>query len=264
LKQFRHILYDQEPGLQEPGLARLTLNRPPLNILNLEMIGEVQEALDSFRSRTDLRLVVLSATGRAFCAGVAVEEHTAELVHQTLPAFHRLFFTLAELKAPIMAVVNGPALGGGCELVAACDLVIAAERATFGQPEIKVGVFPPVAAVLFPQIMGRTRALELILGGGTIDASTAREWGLLSRVVPDERLEEEAERWVAQLLELSGPVLQMAKGVVYAASNRTFGDPASTLRAIEDLYLTQLMALEDPHEGLRAFMEKRSPQWKHR
>src|SRR5207253_1570864 len=151
----------------EDRVARITFARPPLNIFNIAMMREILAALNKCAQRRDLAAIVFDAAAdtRAFSAGVAVEEHVPETVYQMLDAFHSIFRMMTQVGRPTIAVVDGPALGGGCELVAACDLAIASQRARFGQPEIKLGVFPPVAAILLPRIIGQKRACELVLTG---------------------------------------------------------------------------------------------------
>ena len=144
----------------EERVARVTFARPPLNIFTIAMMREVDAALTECMGMRDVVAVVFDAVAgsRAFSAGVSVEEHQPETVYQMLESFHNVFRTLDQMSKPALAVVEGAALGGGCELVAGCDIVIAASGAKFGQPEIKLGVFPPVAAVLLPRIMGERRA----------------------------------------------------------------------------------------------------------
>src|SRR3989454_11769862 len=163
-------------------VARITFARPPLNVFNIAMMGEIGEALNKCLSRRDVVAIVFEAAAdaRAFSAGVAVEEHVPETIFQMLDSFHSIFRTLAQIAKPTIAVVDGAALGGGCELVAACDIVIASERGRFGQPEIKLGVFPPVAAILLPRIIGEKRARGLILTGRVIDGGGARGLGRVS------------------------------------------------------------------------------------
>src|SRR6266487_1192182 len=185
MKEFQSIKFKIDNRV-----ARITFARPPLNIFNLAMMREISDALNQSAQHRDLAAIVFAAAegSRAFSAGVAVEEHVAETVFQMLDSFHSIFRTLAQISKPVVGVVDGAALGGGCELVAACDIVIAGERARFGQPEIKLGVFPPVAAVLLPRIIGEKRARELILLGEMIDAAEARRLGLASYVVPSAEL----------------------------------------------------------------------------
>src|ERR1041385_7419597 len=151
----------------EDRVVRISFHRPPLNILNIAMMREINDALNRTGQHRDIAAIVFDSVpeSRAFSAGVAVEEHVEDTIFQMLDSFHAIFLTLEQLARATVAVIDGAALGGGCELVAACDIVIASERAKFGQPEIKLGVFPPVAAILLPRIIGEKRARELILTG---------------------------------------------------------------------------------------------------
>ena len=155
------------------GVARITLARPPLNILTIEMMKELNGALALLPARSDLRAVVFAAEGKAFSAGVAVEDHQGDRVKPMLQAFHQIFRHLHSLGCPTVAAVQGTALGGGAELATFCDVVIASENATLGQPEIKVGVFPPIAALHYPKRVGEVRALQLLLTGEVLPAREA-------------------------------------------------------------------------------------------
>ncbi|HEV2473283.1 MAG TPA: enoyl-CoA hydratase/isomerase family protein, partial [Chthonomonadales bacterium] len=170
------------------GVARLTLNRPPLNILTLAMIRQLAEGLDTIAQRTRLKAMVLAATGKAFCAGVDVADHTPERTEPMIREFCALFTRLRTLPVPAIAVVQGAALGGGTELAVACDMVLAATSARFGQPEIKLGVFPPIAAALFPQLIGYQQAARLLFSGETIAAREAAQFGLVTYVAADDEL----------------------------------------------------------------------------
>src|SRR5256714_1139661 len=174
----------------EDRVARVTFAPPTLNIFKISIVGEINDGLNQSSRQREIVAVVFEAAPdcRAFSSGVAIEEHAAETIFQMLDTFHAIFLTLEQLARPTIAVVDGAALGGGCELVAACDIAIASERARFGQPEIKLGVFPPVAAVLLPLVIGDKRARELILTGEMIDAGEARRLGLVSYVVPSAEL----------------------------------------------------------------------------
>src|SRR5437867_3329828 len=161
----------------EDRVARITFARPPLNILNIAMMREISAALNQCALQRDLAAIVFDAAEgtRAFSAGVAVEEHVAETVFQMLDSFHSIFRALVQISKPVIGVIDGPAFAGGCELVAACDIVIASDRARFGQPEIKLGVFPPVAAILLPRLIGDKKAREMILLGEIIDTNRSEE-----------------------------------------------------------------------------------------
>ncbi|HEY3025951.1 MAG TPA: enoyl-CoA hydratase-related protein [Pyrinomonadaceae bacterium] len=244
-------------------VARITFDRPPLNIFNIAMMREIGQALDDCVSHRDLAAVVFAAAPgtNAFSAGVAVEEHVDETVYQMLDSFHDIFRTLEQLAKPAIAVVDDLALGGGCELVAACDIVIATDRARFGQPEIKLGVFPPVAAILLPRIIGEKRARELIFTGDLIDAATALQLGLVNYVMPGAELEGKTQEILDKLRELSAVALEMARRAMDLSSGASFD---STLARVENLYLHELMRSEDAREGVKAFMEKRKAEWRHR
>lgn len=242
-------------------VARITLNRPPLNILNIAMLQELNSALDSLKSNVDAKLLVIDHEGRAFSAGVDIKDHTADKVELMIEVLHRMFQLLGALELPTLAVVKGAALGAGCELAAFCDLVIASEQATFGLPEIKVGVFPPIATAILPHLIGRNRALELILTGETVGAEEAKQMGLINRVFPAEGFREKADEFIAKLTTLSAPVLKLAKQAV----DRGLYVSVDEARSIADeIYLGELMRTEDAQEGLKAFMEKRKPEWKNR
>jgi len=245
----------------EDRVARITFARPPLNVLNIAMMKEIGAALNQGAAQSDLVAIVFAAAegSRAFSAGVAVEEHVPETVVAMLDSFHDIFRRLAQISRPVMAIVEGAALGGGCELVAACDIVIASERAKFGQPEIKLGVFPPVAAILLPRIIGDKKAREMILTGETIDATEALRLGLANYVVPGTDLQSKVNEILAQLRELSSSSLAMTRRAIEIAGGINF---SHSLEQVENLYLHELMKTEDASEGLRSFMEKRKPEWK--
>src|SRR3989440_12540275 len=244
-------------------VARITFARPPLNVFNIAMMVEVGEALNECVSRREVVAIVFDAAAdaRAFSAGVAVEEHVPETIFQMLDSFHSIFRALAQISRPVIAVVDGPALGGGCELVAACDIVIASERARFGQPEIKLGVFPPVAAILLPRIIGEKRARELIMLGEMIDAAEALRLGLVTYVVTETELEPKLLSVLAKLRDLSAAALAMTRTALDLAAGNNF---QTVLSEIENLYLRELMKTADAHEGVRSFMEKRKPEWRHK
>ncbi len=243
------------------AVARIVLKRPPLNILNLEMIQELDRRLGELRAEPGLRALVLAAEGKAFCAGVAVEDHLPDKVDAMLPAFHEVFRSLRRLACPTLAAVQGAALGGGCELACFADVVIASEAASFGVPEIKLGVFPPVAAVHFPQRIGSARTLQLLLTGDVLPAREAERIGLVDRVVPADGLAAAVGETVARFAEKSAPALRLAKRAVAAAAGRDF---EAGLAEAERLFLEELMKTRDAVEGLRAFLEKRPPVWAQR
>ena len=255
---FQHIAITKQDGV-----ARLTLNKPPLNVLDIAMMREINGALEGLDGDPGVKVLVFQAAegSKAFSAGVDVSEHTADKVEEMIEVFHRIFRLLDGLEVPTVAVVGGAALGGGCELALFCDMVIASEKASFGQPEIQVGVLPPIAAVALPEIVGPKKAMEMVLIGDRIRAAEAERLGLVNKVVPPEELQAAAEEFVGKLAKLSGAVLRLTKRAVRMGITHT-GRFAEGLAAVEELYLGPLMATEDAHEGLAAFMEKRPPVWK--
>jgi cyclohexa-1,5-dienecarbonyl-CoA hydratase len=243
----------------QDGAARITLNRPPLNIIDIPMMTEMRRAVSQINSTPGVKLLIFDHHGKAFSAGVSVQDHTPDKVEKMLQEFHGIFRLLHSLEIPTVALVDGMALGGGCELAIFCDIVLASDRATFGQPEIKLGVFPPVAAVLFPRLIGRNRALELIFSGETVAAAEAKEIGLINKVFPAEHFREKSGAFLKNLLSLSGPVLRLTKRAVDTSLDR---DLMEGLSAVEQIYLRDLMRTEDAREGLNSFLEKRAPVWK--
>jgi cyclohexa-1,5-dienecarbonyl-CoA hydratase len=245
----------------EGDVVRIALHRPPLNIMTLGMLEELNQALAGLADRPGLRAVVFGAEGKAFSAGVAVEDHLGDRVKPMLESFHRVFRQLRALDCATVAAVQGACLGGASELATFCDLVIAAEAATFGQPEIKVGVFPPIAALHYPARIGVARTLRLLLTGEVVGAAEALRLGLVDQVVPAAELRAAVDAVVGQLRGVSALVLQLTKRAVRTAHGRPFDE---ALSALEELYHGQLMTTADAEEGLRAFVEKRKPAWTNR
>lgn len=247
----------------EDRVAHITFARPPLNIFNIAMMREINEALNQCAHERELVAIVFAAAGEcnAFSAGVAVEEHVEETIFQMLDSFHGIFRNLEQIARPTIAVVDGAALGGGCELVAACDIVIASERARFGQPEIKLGVFPPVAALLLPQVIGDKRARELMLTGELIEAAEAARLGLVNYLLPGNELEQKTSELLSRFRNLSAVALGLTKEAIGLGRGRSLD---SALKEVESLYLNELMRTNDAGEGIKAFTEKRKPEWRHR
>ncbi|HAP31937.1 MAG TPA: hypothetical protein DCQ14_02625, partial [Firmicutes bacterium] len=152
------------------GIIKITLNRPPVNVLTIVMMEELINAL-KWAQEEPGSLVVIGAEGKAFCAGVDIADHTPEKVELMIDVFDRLFMAMAAVEKPLIAVVDGVALGGGYEVVLFCDIVVASEKARLGQPEIAVGVFPPIACYLLPRLLSWPLAMDLLLSGDVIDAA---------------------------------------------------------------------------------------------
>src|SRR5437868_1058385 len=242
-------------------VARITLNHPPHNVLTVPMMTELAQCIESLNGRPEIKAILLSSSQRAFSAGISLEDSRPDRVFQTLDAFNRVFNAIREISKPLIVVVNGPAIGAGSELVAFGDLVIATPNAKFAQPEVKMGVFPPFAAIMLPQLIGPKKTYELILTGQALSAEEGLRLGFVNRVVPENELKAAVEDIVARIGEFSGPVLEMTKSVI----SSSLGLPwAEAMKRSSDIYLNQLMALEDVQEGLRAVLEKRKPVWKNK
>ncbi|MBI5525057.1 MAG: enoyl-CoA hydratase/isomerase family protein [Deltaproteobacteria bacterium] len=253
---YSEILFEKKDGV-----CRLTLNKPPLNIIGLKMMEEILDAVTKAGTDPSVRVIVVAANGKAFSAGMDILDHTPERAPLMMDAFNRLFFAIERLDCATMAAVDGAALGGGMELVIACDMVIASERAKFGQPEVKLGFFPPLAAVLLPSLAGRGAALEIMLSGEPVPAARARELGMANRVVPVEGFAGEVDKFAAEVARHSGAVIRLCKKAERAARGRPFGEALDSAKAI---FLDELMKSQDTLEGLKAYAEKREAQWQDR
>ena len=240
--------------------ATVTLNRPPLNILDIPTIARLGEVVSELDQDEELQLVVIRGAGdRAFSAGVAVQDHTPDLVGPMLESLHGAIRKLRDLSAVTVAAVHGHCLGGGMELALACDLVIATDDARFGQPEIELGCYPPVAAALYPSLIGPGRTLDLLLTGRTLTCEEAERMGLVTRRVSS--LDEGIAKLTDEILAKSAAVVRLTKKAVRAGRDRGFTE---ALAESERLYLDELCPTADMAEGIAAFLEKRRPVWKHR
>jgi cyclohexa-1,5-dienecarbonyl-CoA hydratase len=241
----------------ETHAYRITLDAPPLHILDLPMLEELRDALA--RVTADRHALILDSTADAFSAGVSVPDHLGDRAAAMLSLFHECFRILARLDLVTVAVVRGLALGGGCELALACDFVLASDRAQFGLPEIKLGVFPPVAAWQLSRQLPRRKGLELILTGDAITATEAERLGLVNRAFRHDDLDREADEWLQRIYRHSASSLRVARKAFRLAEAGGF---EAALERTERLYLEELMATEDATEGLAAFVEKRKPVWR--
>jgi cyclohexa-1,5-dienecarbonyl-CoA hydratase len=246
----------------DDGVLRLQFNRADAsNALNLRSLEELAYLLDQLELKESAKVVVISGNEKAFSSGLDIAEHTDENVYQLLDAFHRVARRMMELECVTFSVVKGMALGAGCELAAACDFCFAVDTAKLGQPELKAGLFPTVAPVIYPRLVGMRRTFELILTGRIYDAREAETIGLVSRALPADKIDAEVEKWIQFLKGFSTPVLRLARRAIADAAYMPFSEG---LRHVEEVYLNQLMSTEDSKEGVRALRERRQPVWKHR
>jgi cyclohexa-1,5-dienecarbonyl-CoA hydratase len=246
-------------GVNE-GLATLTVNRAPFNVLDIPTMAEINEALDICRDDQSVKLLLITGSGeKAFSAGVEVADHTPDKVDRMIEVFHGIFRRLQQMPMPTVAAVNGVALGGGMELAIGCDMIVAVAGAKFGQPEIKLAVFPPIAAVLLPRLMPPARALEVLLGGENFTAEEGLSLGLINRVFARETFAADVQAFLAPFLKLSRVALLSTRRALRAADGKPF---AAALDSVEYIYLKELMQTDDAKEGLQAFLEKRKPVWR--
>ncbi|MCH8272955.1 MAG: enoyl-CoA hydratase/isomerase family protein, partial [Candidatus Marinimicrobia bacterium] len=223
---------------------------------------EINDALAEVEKEPDLHFIVFRGAGdKMFSAGVDILDHTEERVEEMLSKFHDIFRLLYKWDKISISVVHAPAIGGGCELATFCDFVIASESSYFSQPEIDVGCYPPIAAAAFPRIVGPKIAMDMVLTGRKISAKEAQAFGLITRVVPDDKLEESLSELLATLKGKSRSVLSLSKKALKAGTEWEFN---LALTKAEDIYIDELLKTEDVKEGLSSFAEKRKPEWKHK
>ncbi len=256
-RSFENIIFD----IREQK-AFLTINRPPLNILNIPTMEEINRALGTLAANKDIKVLIISGSGeKAFSGGVDVADHTAEKVEKMLQVFHDIFRNLLKLDQVTVAALKGMTLGGGCEIALFCDLIIAADNLKIGQPEIKLSVIPPVALLILPRLVGLKKASELLLTGKIIDAAEAERIGLINKIAPLASFDSELESFIQPFAELSLVGMKYSKRGINLGMETNFLDG---LERIEKVYLKELMASEDAHEGLKAFIEKRRAVWKNK
>lgn len=241
--------------------ADLVLKRPPRNLLNVEMIEEIVAALDELRADDTLKVLVLRASGNHFCSGIELAELTAERIGLLMPAYTRLFDFINGIRGVVIAGIQGEAFGAGCELACFCDITVGGRGAKFCFPDIKRGLFPPIASAILPRLIGRNRAFDWIFSGRAINAEEAHANDLISRIVPDDQLESFIEEYATRLVSLSAPALTLAKRALDGA---LYSPVMEALKKTESTYMLDLMNSLDPHEGIKAALEGRAPVWRNK
>jgi enoyl-CoA hydratase len=245
------------------NVGLITLNRPKaLNALNAVLIDELGQAVGTMDENPKIGCIVLTGTEKAFAAGADIKEMAAlDSVEAFLKDYGSALDRLARVRKPIIAAVAGYCLGGGCELAMICDIIIGADSAKFGQPEISLGVIPGMGGTQrLPRLIGKSKAMDLILTGRMMDAAEAERCGLLSRIVPADDLLDEAMRVAEKIADLSLPAVMMAKEAV----NRALEIGLSEGILFERRLFHAAFATEDQTEGMAAFVEKRTPQFRNR
>ena len=255
----RHLIVELNPPL-----ATLTLNRPARrNALSLELLQDLGRSLRDVGANREISVVVLAGEGSAFCAGHDLTEMLGcdtDSYRQVFDVCTNVMTEIQRIPQPVIAQVDGMATAAGCQLVASCDLVIASERARFATPGVRIGLFCSTPMVPLTRAIGRKRALEMLLTGDPIDAKTASEWGLVNRVVPPEQLPDAVRELACRIAQASPLVVGIGKEAFY--SQIDLNQPKAYSYA-KEVMVKNAMAT-DAQEGMSAFVEKRSPNWKGR
>ncbi len=244
----------------EDRVTTISIQRPPLNIINLELIEELIDAINSARFQQDCKVLVLrSKLDNVFSAGADVKEHLPNQADMLISKFEKLISEIIAFPRPTIGVVNGKCLGGGMELALACDFVLADKNAVFGQPEISVGVFPPIATAIYWRLTGVRNTAKIVLTGKSFSAAEALSMALVSYIANDEKeLERIFQELVGDLKSKSTVVLEFAKRAMRDSLSLSL---EGALSNSSRLYLNELMKTTDSVEGLTAFIEKRKPAW---
>jgi enoyl-CoA hydratase/carnithine racemase len=246
------------------AIGMITLNHPEKrNALSLELLNELNVLFEDLQRRRDIRVLVIKAQGKVFSSG----HNLSELVNGDVSVYQDIFFTcskmmqkLQDMPQPVIAQVHGIATAAGCQLVAACDLAVADENATFGTPGVKVGIFCTTPAIPLVRAIGRKRALEMLFTGRMISAKEAEQYGLVNKVVPEKHLERETKALAEKISEASGVALSIGKRAFYTQVNLSDDEAYAYGSSV----LVSNLFTQDAAEGINAFLEKRKPQWKHR
>jgi len=243
----------------EDDVAFITLDSPPLNIFTAEMMRGINNALEEVAADDSLKALVFRANGKAFSAGADVGEHHPDKATGMIGAFGRMFTLLGALELPVVMVVDGAALGAGFELVMMADVLLASERATFGQPEIRLGFFAPFGVAYLPKLVGQARAMEITCSGQTYSAEQMHRFGLVSRVLKSEELDGVLEAALRDFRKASPLVMRLNVRTLKRVRNMPF---EQAHQEAETVFLEELMATDDVLEGIASFYEKRKPEWK--
>jgi cyclohexa-1,5-dienecarbonyl-CoA hydratase len=256
MSEYQHLKVEKAEGV-----ARITFDRPKHNVLDIQMMNELNTELEALAGDEQLKCLVINGAGNSFCAGVEVSDHRPETAPRMIETFNRIFELIDRLEVPVIAAVHGVCLGGGMEVAIACDIIVAAQSAHFGQPEIKLAFLPPYAAVRLPNLVGPAKAIEICTTGKRYSAEEARQMGMVGYVVADEQLSETTDNLVKEIQYNSPLIIRLNKRAV----KKHLGMPLPTaVESVSDLFLNTLMKTEDVLEGIQSFEEKRRPVWKNK
>ncbi|MEX3009353.1 enoyl-CoA hydratase [Hoeflea sp. TYP-13] len=251
------------------GVLRLTLNNPPANALSIAMMESLKSALVRAGEDEEVRVVILAAAGDLFCAGHDLKELTAHrsdkdrgraFYEQTMRLCSDLMISITKLPKPVIAEVDGLATAAGCQLVATCDLAICTDTSSFCTPGVNIGLFCSTPMVAISRAAHRKQAMEMLLTGEPVDASTAKEFGLVNRIVPKEYLRTVTDKYASAIASKSSLTLKIGKEAFYQQIER----PLSEAYDYTAWVMTENMMARDAEEGINAFLEKRDPKWSDR
>ena len=243
------------------SIATLTFARPKHNVFNIDMMNLFCDTLEDLSKDSDVKCLVIKGEGSSWCAGVDVGDHKPEMADQMIATFNRSLTLIENLKMPTVAAVHGACLGGGMEYAIACDIIIAGERAKFGQPEVKLGFLPPYAAIRLPKLVGPAKSIEICCSGNVYSADDAKSMGFVSQTVPDDQFSEALDSFIKNIQTSSPLILRLNK---QAVTQHLGMDTPEALESVGDLFLNTLMKTEDTLEGIASFYEKRRPNWKNK
>jgi cyclohexa-1,5-dienecarbonyl-CoA hydratase len=243
------------------GIATLFYARPKHNVFNIDMMNLFCDTLEDLSSDSELKCLVIKGQGASWCAGVDVGDHKPEMADRMIATFNRSLLLLEALEVPTIAAVHGACLGGGMEYAIACDVIIAAEGAKFGQPEVRLGFLPPYAAIRLPRLVGPAKAIEICCSGKVYSAEDARSMGFVSRTVSNDQFGTAVDDMVKDIQASSPLILRLNKQAVTQHLDMRMPE---ALQSVGNLFLNTLMKTEDTLEGIASFYEKRRPSWKNK
>lgn len=243
---------------QENFIAKITLSKPPLNILDIQDLIYLEKILKDLNQQEKLKLIVINSDQKIFSAGLSIADHQKDKVLEMLNAFHKVFETILDLETPILSIVKSGCYGGGCELALFCDFVIASKNTYFSQPEIHLGCFPPVSLAHLPPITGDKKALEIILTGNKYNAGEFYDLGLINYVFNEEEFDSKTQEFINSITSKS---LSVIKTTLKAYKKINYSDLKNKLDIAKKIYLQELINLEDYRKGVESFLEKRLPVW---
>ncbi|HEX7051620.1 MAG TPA: enoyl-CoA hydratase/isomerase family protein [Longimicrobiales bacterium] len=245
----------------QPPVATITLDRAPENLLHIDMMEEVNHALLAVRRKSGVAVLVLRGAHGLFSKGIDYQELARDRVQRLLQVYSRIFESIRMMRVISIAAVEGHAFGGGFELALGCNLIVAADNATFALPEIRSGLIPPIACIVLPRIAPRRRAMEWILTGNEIGVEQLYHDGIVTRLFPAGAFDEGLASFLEELSSKSAPVLQLAKRAQTEAYYSTYEE---ALYKVQNIFLRELAELADAREGVRAYLAGRAASWRNR